>query len=82
LSFCDFEEKAYLADIEKLIGKKIHLIFEHPYPMQIFHTDKPSKEAGRNKPRNIRGRASQHEGGFGANGGQKRRFSSNKPKRG
>lgn len=33
LSFCDQEEKAYLKDIEKLIGKKIPLAENHPYPL-------------------------------------------------
>ncbi|MBK7692004.1 MAG: DEAD/DEAH box helicase [Bacteroidetes bacterium] len=33
LSFCDQEEKAYLKDIEKLIGKKIPLGEDHPYPI-------------------------------------------------
>jgi ATP-dependent RNA helicase RhlE len=82
LSFCDFEEKAYLADIEKLIGKKVPVIFEHPYPMQQFHANKTSQDAGWGKPKNTRGRAPQQEGGFGSKGGQKRRFSSNKTKRG
>jgi ATP-dependent RNA helicase RhlE len=82
LSFCDFEEKEFLADIEKLIGKKVPVIFEHPYPMQQFHANKTSKDAGWGKPKNTRGRAPQNEGGFGAKGGQKRRFSSNKAKRG
>lgn len=80
LSFCDFEEKAYLADIEKLIGKKVPVIFEHPYPMQQFHANKTSQDAGWGKPKNTRGRTPQHEGGFGAKGGQKRRFSNNKTK--
>ncbi|MBP9211999.1 MAG: DEAD/DEAH box helicase [Bacteroidetes bacterium] len=31
-SFCDGEEKAYLRDIEKLIGKKIPVLEDHPYP--------------------------------------------------
>ncbi len=31
LSFCDTEEKAYLRDIEKLIGKRIDVIEEHPF---------------------------------------------------
>jgi ATP-dependent RNA helicase RhlE len=31
LSFCDEEEKDYLKRIEKLIGKKVPLIEEHPY---------------------------------------------------
>ncbi len=33
LSFCDAEEKAYLKDIEKLIGKKIPVIDDHPFPL-------------------------------------------------
>ncbi len=82
LSFCDYEEKEFLADIEKLIGKKVPVIFEHPYPMQQFHANKTSQDAGWGKPRNVRGRTPRNEGGFGAKGGQKRRFSSNKDKRG
>jgi ATP-dependent RNA helicase RhlE len=82
LSFCDYEEKAFLIDIEKLIGKKVPVIAEHPFPMQQFHANKTSQDAGWGKPRNTRGRAPQQEGGFGAKGGQKRRFSSNKTKRG
>jgi ATP-dependent RNA helicase RhlE len=31
ISFCDAEEKAYLKDIEKLIGKKIELDTNHPF---------------------------------------------------
>ncbi len=78
LSFCDFEEKAYLADIEKLIRKKVPVIEEHPYPMQQFHANKSSKDAGWGKPKNTRGRAAQHAGGFSAKGGQKRRYSNSK----
>jgi len=33
LSFCDFEEKAYLRDIHKLIAQNIPVIENHPYPM-------------------------------------------------
>lgn len=33
LSFCDAEEKVYLRDIEKLIGKKIPVIEDHPFPL-------------------------------------------------
>lgn len=35
LSFCDAEEKPLLKDIEKLIGKKIPVIEDHPYPLLI-----------------------------------------------
>jgi ATP-dependent RNA helicase RhlE len=33
ISFCDWEEKAYLKDIYKLIGKTIPVIEDHPYPL-------------------------------------------------
>lgn len=33
-SFCEDEELAYLKDIQRLIGKKIPLIEEHPYSMK------------------------------------------------
>ncbi|MFA9463133.1 MAG: DEAD/DEAH box helicase [Velocimicrobium sp.] len=33
ISFCDFDEKEQLADIEKLIGKHINEVVEHPYPL-------------------------------------------------
>lgn len=36
ISFCCFEEKESLRDIEKLIGKQIPVIEGHPYPMEIF----------------------------------------------
>ncbi len=36
ISFCDFEEKAYLKDIEKLIRKTVPVVETHPYPMEVF----------------------------------------------
>lgn len=35
ISFCDAEEKAYLKDIHKLIGKTIPVVENHAYPMMI-----------------------------------------------
>jgi ATP-dependent RNA helicase RhlE len=32
-SFCDASEKSYIRDIEKLIGKQITIIPDHPYPL-------------------------------------------------
>lgn len=52
ISLCDFDEKPYLADIEKLIGKRIPVIKDHPYPMQqTAPTPKEAKpvRAPRNK---------------------------------
>ena len=36
VSFCNFDELAYLKDIEKLIGKKVPVVEDHPWPMEIF----------------------------------------------
>jgi ATP-dependent RNA helicase RhlE len=36
ISLCDFEEKTLLADIEKLCGRQIPVVEDHPYPMLIF----------------------------------------------
>jgi ATP-dependent RNA helicase RhlE len=33
ISFCDNQEKPYLRDIEKLTGKSIAIIKDHPYPL-------------------------------------------------
>jgi len=41
ISFCCFDEKPYLKDIQKLIDREIPVIEEHPYPMQIFERIPP-----------------------------------------
>lgn len=33
ISFCDFDEKPLLKDIEKFIGKKVPVIEDHPFPL-------------------------------------------------
>jgi ATP-dependent RNA helicase RhlE len=47
ISFCDFNEKAYLKDIQKLLNKEISVIEDHPYPMQVFDPVQPQT---RSKP--------------------------------
>ena len=48
VSFCCFMERDSLAQIEKLIGQKIPVVEEHPYPMEVFEVQKkplpPQKE--------------------------------------
>lgn len=44
MSFCDIEEKDYVKSIEKLTGKTIPEIKNHPFPMEIF-TVPPKTEA-------------------------------------
>jgi len=46
IGFCDAEEKEYLRDIQKLIGKQIPVNDEHPYPL-MNHTF--TKEAPRSQ---------------------------------
>ena len=36
ISFCDIEEKDKLKAIEKLTGRKVPVVENHPYPMQVF----------------------------------------------
>ncbi|MET0635243.1 MAG: DEAD/DEAH box helicase [Chitinophagaceae bacterium] len=36
-SFCDYEEKIYLRDIQKLINKKIPVVSGHPYDVPLMH---------------------------------------------
>ncbi len=48
ISFCNFDEKEYLADIEKLIRKKIPAVDDHPYPMQILEPAPPKEQRPQN----------------------------------
>ena len=50
LSFCDAEELPFLKDIQKLIGKLIPVIEEHPYPMTEMTVAKaPAKPQGQSR---------------------------------
>jgi ATP-dependent RNA helicase RhlE len=37
ISFCDYEEKIYLKDIQKLIKKNIPIVKEHPFDVPLMH---------------------------------------------
>ncbi len=50
ISFCNFEEKALLRDIEKLAGDHIAYVEGHPYPMEDF-TVKPKQQRGQCRQR-------------------------------
>ncbi|MBN2092702.1 ATP-dependent helicase, partial [candidate division KSB1 bacterium] len=45
ISFCETEERAYLRDIQKLIGQNIPVEKDHPFPDD--GTDKPGIRPGR-----------------------------------
>lgn len=49
ISFCDFDEKTLLSNIEKLIGKRITEVKDHPYPMLIT-TPRPKNTVPRSNP--------------------------------
>ena len=53
VSLCDFDEKEYLADIEKLIRKKITVIEKHPYPMEVFEKSPPKVKPPRPNRRRV-----------------------------
>lgn len=50
-SFCDYEEKINLKDIERLIGKHIPVVHDHPFDVPLMHntvqtaTSKPSSSS-------------------------------------
>ncbi|MDE7262938.1 MAG: DEAD/DEAH box helicase [Oscillospiraceae bacterium] len=50
ISFCNYDELAYLKDIEKLIKKKVPVVEDHPWPMEIFEAT-PKKQREPRPPR-------------------------------
>jgi ATP-dependent RNA helicase RhlE len=44
ISFCDEEEKEYLRDIQKLIGKSLPIVSNHPYPLENQEVEKPKPQ--------------------------------------
>jgi len=72
LSFCDAEEKEFLRDIEKLIGRPVPVVEDHPHPMNPSLSGRPPVAAGS-------GRASGRNGSSGSgrnngSGGDRRGF--------
>ena len=53
VSFCNFDELAYLKDIEKLTKKKVPVVEDHPWPMEIFEAT-PKKQRDPRPPRTER----------------------------
>jgi ATP-dependent RNA helicase RhlE len=42
ISFCDYEEKISLSDIQKLIAKKIPIVKDHPFDVALMHPQQPT----------------------------------------
>lgn len=68
IAFCDAEEKEYLRDIQKLIGKSIPVIDDHAYPLMNHNPEKAPKQQrpSRNQGHG-RGGHSQHRNGNAQN---------------
>jgi ATP-dependent RNA helicase RhlE len=81
ISFCDTEEKKFLRQVERLLGKPIPVVREHPYtrPGSGSHDDHederrgPRQFRGLNDPRHVRGgaRRGDQRSGEQRTGGQK-----------
>lgn len=71
ISFCDISEKDYVKDIEKLTGKRIPVVEDHPFPMVVFTV--PPKETkprpGRSQERSARTTAEKPERSAGKDNG-------------
>ncbi|MDP5172121.1 MAG: DEAD/DEAH box helicase [Bacteroidia bacterium] len=69
LSFCDAEERAYLRDIQKLIGQMVPVVTEHPWVDDSPELPPAKKTQPQRPPRNRRPSPPQRPkgGGFGGN---------------
>ena len=71
ISFCDFDEKKLLNQIEKLCAKSIPKISDHPYPMLITTESEPKPtfrpQPGRRKTNQQSGRRNSNQRSFSAN---------------
>ncbi len=72
LSFCDEEEKEYVRDIQKLIGKNIPVMPDNPYPMDSFMRPKPTPPH-RSSSSNNNGNKNHRSGSGGGNGAPKKK---------
>lgn len=61
ISFCDIEERAYLKDIEKLIGEKITIVTEHPFVNENEEIRSVSKKKQTNKSQKSFNRARRND---------------------
>lgn len=56
ISFCDAEEKAYLKQVEKLIGKNLNVVDDHPFPLMDHNpvkTERRQPQQQRREPSKI-----------------------------
>lgn len=74
ISFCDIEERAYLHDIQKLIGLEIPVVNEHPFPAENKPAPGVAQKPQGKKPFSRSGGGNSHRGSGsgGSNGGGNR----------
>jgi ATP-dependent RNA helicase RhlE len=72
ISFCMFDEKPYIKDIQKLIGRDIPVVAEHPFPMIDLQPGEPIEQ--QRQPRQQRPQEAGSQGGNrnGQRNGQRR----------
>ena len=61
IALCDFSEKPLLAPIEKLMGKRIPVTEDHPWPMQVFEAAVRDKHGKLVNPEDEEARAAARE---------------------
>ncbi len=66
VSLCDSEERTFLSDIERLTGKRLSIVAEHPFLPTPGGA--ASSSSGRDGGRDLRGNGSQSRPGAGRNG--------------
>ena len=89
LSFCDAEETEFLRDIHKLIGKRVPVIEDHPYVLDVAtaavtpaapqQRQGQGRNGNRNGGQNRNGNGQPRNNGQSANGGQPRAASNSRP---
>ena len=63
ISFCDAEEKEFLKDIQKLIGKSIPVVENHPFPLDHSKPFIPQPKANRGQSHSRKSNRSAHSSG-------------------
>jgi ATP-dependent RNA helicase RhlE len=79
-SFCDFDEREYLRDIQKLIGKMVPVIGDHPYVSKGIPSPQTPRQEGNNfnRGRNSGNRNNNSRNG-NRNSGNKNTGNDNRP---
>lgn len=83
ISFCDIDERPYLKDIEKLIGKSVKVIKDHPFPItdSAIAEYREMQESYAKQNQNRKNKRSQGGGRGNSGGGGNRSKSNNKRRR-